>query len=84
MKEIVCNTSPIIALSKIGHVEILDELFDRVYIPNAVYRETVSDQNGEMYGCKELLRLVENETFQRYEVKNGEVVKKMYGLLACR
>jgi predicted nucleic acid-binding protein len=81
MKKIVCNTSPIIALSKIGYLEILNKLFDKVYISNAVYEETVKDQDFERYGCRELLRLLESSVFQRYEVENSAIVNKMYGLL---
>lgn len=81
MKRIVCNTSPIIHLSKIGCLEILDKLFDEVYIPNAVYLETTKDQDYERHGCRELLSQLQKSVFQRYEVKDRSMVKKLYGLL---
>ncbi|MFO7992013.1 MAG: DUF3368 domain-containing protein [Thermoplasmata archaeon] len=37
----VSNSSPLIHLSKIGLLEILNELFDEVLIPEAVYEECV-------------------------------------------
>jgi predicted nucleic acid-binding protein len=37
----ICNTSPIIGLSIIGHLELLWELFD-IYIPGEVYYEIVN------------------------------------------
>lgn len=41
----ICNTSPIIGLSIIGHLELLWELFD-IYIPQEVYNEVVNDGSG--------------------------------------
>jgi len=39
MKTIVSNTSPLIGLSNIGKLEILHEVFGKVFIPPAVRRE---------------------------------------------
>ena len=36
---IVSDTSPIIALAVCGKLDLLDKLFDQVYIPQAVYNE---------------------------------------------
>jgi transcriptional repressor NrdR len=38
---IVSNSSPLIFLSKIGRLHVLEKLFDKVYIAQAVYDETV-------------------------------------------
>lgn len=38
---VVCNSSPLIALSRIGGLVILKHLFQQVYIPTAVFEETV-------------------------------------------
>lgn len=38
----VCNSSPLIALSAINRLDILEHLFESVYIPEDVYRETVT------------------------------------------
>ncbi len=42
MAKIICNSSPIIGFSLIGKLNLLWEIFDEVYIPEAVYQEVVS------------------------------------------
>ena len=37
----VTNTSPVIALVSIGHLHLLDELFDRIVVPPAVWAELI-------------------------------------------
>jgi predicted nucleic acid-binding protein len=36
---VVCDTSPIVALVVCGKLDLLDRLFDKVYIPQSVYNE---------------------------------------------
>ena len=38
----VSNSSPLIWLSKIGRINLLKSLYDKVYIPEEVYREVVT------------------------------------------
>jgi predicted nucleic acid-binding protein len=38
---IVANSSPLIALGRLDRLDILKILFGKIYIPNAVYQETV-------------------------------------------
>lgn len=38
MRKVVVNTTPLIALSHVGHLEILRELYGEIIIPEAVYR----------------------------------------------
>jgi predicted nucleic acid-binding protein len=40
---VVCNSTPLIALSRIGKLELLREYFSEVYIPCEVYDEVVKD-----------------------------------------
>lgn len=40
---IISDTTPIISLLKANHLELLNILFDKVYIPQAVYNELVSN-----------------------------------------
>lgn len=42
MKTIITNTSPIIALSMINRLSLLWELFDKIYVPEAVFKELTS------------------------------------------
>ncbi len=38
---IVSNTTPLIGLASLGRFDLLHSLFDKIYIPQAVYQETV-------------------------------------------
>ncbi len=44
---VVSDTTPLIGLASIGRLEILQELFGDVYIPQAVYDETVTHGRAE-------------------------------------
>jgi predicted nucleic acid-binding protein len=46
MTRIVCNASPIIALSSIGSFHILGKLFDEVMVPMAVRDEILHDTSA--------------------------------------
>ena len=48
----VSNTTPIISLSSIGKIEILRDIFQEIFIPQAVYNEMKSKQHG--YGYDEV------------------------------
>ena len=39
MRKVVVNTTPLIALSHVGRLDILKELYGEIIIPEAVYRE---------------------------------------------
>ena len=39
MRKVVVNTTPLIALSHVGYLGILRELYGEIIIPEAVYRE---------------------------------------------
>lgn len=39
MPKIVSNTTPIISLLKLNRLELLQELYEQIYIPSAVYHE---------------------------------------------
>ena len=39
---VVSDTTPLIGLASIGRLELLQELFEEVYIPQAVFDETVT------------------------------------------
>lgn len=53
MIKAISNTSPIIGLSMIGHLELLWKLFD-VYIPQEVYNEVVVESSGNAIGKPEI------------------------------
>ncbi len=80
MIRVVCNASPIIGLSKIGYLYILYEMYE-VFIPNEVYNEILSGEEGSDVGKEELIEAVKNDRIKIYEVKDKELVDKLYGHL---
>ena len=54
MIRVVCNSSPIIALSKIGKLDLLWTLFDEVMIPEAVFEEIVHGNAAKYASALEL------------------------------
>ena len=42
----VVNSTPLIALSIVGHLDLLRILFDEVFIPASVYEEVVQQGHG--------------------------------------
>ena len=67
---VVSDTTPIISLLKIGHLSLLKDLFQMVYVPRAVYRElTVNDTFADE------AELVKKSTYiQQVEVINPDNV----------
>ncbi|MFS0558343.1 hypothetical protein [Brevibacillus sp. 179-C9.3 HS] len=54
MTKVISNSSPIIALSMIGHLSLMNELFEEVFIPAGVYREIVESESIREHGKREL------------------------------
>ena len=42
---VIANSTPIILLQKIGQLELLNKLYSKIYIPEAVYKEVIIDGN---------------------------------------
>lgn len=78
---IVTNSTPIIGLSILGHLELLADLFEQVYVPKAVYQEIVHSESPRKYGKNELTKLVNDGVFTLYQVENSTMVRKLYGKL---
>ena len=51
--KVISNSTPLIALSRIGELELLHSLFDNIIIPCAVYNEVVLEGAGRP-GVKEV------------------------------
>jgi predicted nucleic acid-binding protein len=45
---IVCNAGPLIALSIVGELRLLEKLYRRVLVPQAVFQEVVGDGAGRI------------------------------------
>lgn len=44
MRKVIVNSTPIIALSKVGRLDLLRKMYQEITIPEAVYQE-VTDKN---------------------------------------
>ncbi len=49
MLKIVCNTTPIISLLKIGKLQIMKDLYNEIAIPQEVFNEIEAGKNKEYY-----------------------------------
>jgi predicted nucleic acid-binding protein len=45
--KVVSNTSPLINLARISHLDLLQRIFGQIYIPDAVWQEAVIDGEGQ-------------------------------------
>ena len=81
MSKLISNTSPIIALSMIDKLNLLWDLFDKVYISIAVYNEIISNELENAYGKKEILNAIQSEKIIPYNIKDELLVNKMHGKL---
>jgi len=72
---IVINASPLIFLYKIDRLDVLNKIFDTVYIPQAVLREI---ESGNIVESKEILS---NITHKSLTVTNLTAVHGMLGRL---
>jgi predicted nucleic acid-binding protein len=75
MKDVVVNASPLILLHKIDRIELLNNLFEKVYVPIAVqnevnYAEDTGDNN-----------ILQNLDFISITVNNQLAIKSMLGRL---
>lgn len=43
MRKVIVNTTPIIALADIGHLDLLKKIYGKIIIPLAVWREVLSE-----------------------------------------
>ena len=71
----ISNTSPIIGLSIIGHLDLLWELFD-IYIPQEVYNEVVNEGSKHATGKNELRNAVAKGYIKIHEVKDQDFITK--------
>ncbi|WP_297457854.1 DUF3368 domain-containing protein [Thermococcus sp.] len=67
----VVNSSPLIFLAKLGLLDLLEKLFDDVYITEAVYHETVVEGAGH----EEAVLIANADFLKRVSVKNQRLVK---------
>jgi len=68
---VVSNSTPLIALSRIGRLDLLKQYFSEIVIPQAVYQEVVVS-GGDRCGAKEVKKL---ERIKVKEIKNNLAVE---------
>lgn len=78
---VICNTSPLVGLMKIGRLNLLPQLFDEVIIPQAVLDELCADPKRHSSESEQILAMVNRQELHVYTVKNEAAVKLMYGKL---
>lgn len=79
--KVITNSTPIIGLSILGKLHLLADLFEEVYVPEAVYKEVVHSDSPKVYGRQELQKMIDEERLQLYSVENSKLVQKLYGKL---
>lgn len=77
MLKVVCNSSPLIHLAKIGKLELLEKFFDEILIPEAVYRECVIE--GGMRD--DVKRIADAAWIRVVEIKDIELKKALNTIL---
>ncbi|NYB72922.1 DUF3368 domain-containing protein [Sedimentibacter hydroxybenzoicus DSM 7310] len=71
MRKIIANSTPIIALNKIGRLDLLKQIYGKIIIPYAVYEEIILDSN-----LKESNDFIEESGFIKIiKIKNEEAKK---------
>lgn len=75
MPDIVSNTTPIISLLKLDKLDLFKQLYNRVNIPLAVFKEIESGKSKEYY--KDLSQL---DWIKIIEVSNNKAVKDFFDL----
>lgn len=46
MRKVIVNSTPLIILYKIGHLDILQKLYQNIFIPTAVYQEVTATRDS--------------------------------------
>ncbi|MGK7875600.1 MAG: DUF3368 domain-containing protein [Xenococcaceae cyanobacterium] len=74
---IVSNTSPISNLAKVGQINLLQQLYETVLIPTAVYQELLDERGGET-----VIKAVQSATWLEVQrVQNQELVNVLRNFL---
>jgi len=68
---IVADTTPLISLMKVGHLNLIHDLFGEILIPEAVYRELVDNTKF----LNESKQIMESPYIKKAEVENPKAVE---------
>ncbi len=67
MRRVIVNSTPLIVLSNIGRLELLHELYQEIYIPQAVYREVTEKNDKASLNIQNALNWIHVENIQNPE-----------------
>jgi predicted nucleic acid-binding protein len=81
MSKIITNSTPIIGLSIIGKIDLLSDMFDEVFVPEAVYKEIVFSDSVNDHGKTELKNAIDNGEILLRKIENSHLIHKLYGKL---
>lgn len=74
---IVSNTSPISNLAKVGQLDLLQKLYQKILIPNAVYRELLDKRAGET-----VITAVQSATWLEIkQIHNHDLVNRLRNIV---
>jgi predicted nucleic acid-binding protein len=74
--KVICNSSPIINLSKIKRLNLLEKLYQRVTIPNAVFEELVI-KGRDKENLDDIKLLIENNVIMVEKASNTGLIKAL-------
>ena len=72
MRKVIVNSTPLIVLSGIGYLDILQKLYGEILIPTAVYQEVTKVKDS---ACIQMMN--GNEWIHVMQIQN-DIEKKMY------
>lgn len=73
----IVNASPLIALSIIRQFDLLRQVFDEVYVPQAVTSEILAAKSKKRFALHELKQAINKGTFKVYTIKDSKFVNKL-------
>lgn len=65
----------------IKEFHLLWELFDEVYVPQAVIRELTTSSNEQDHGRQEILQAIQAKKIKPYTIKDEFMVNRLFGKL---
>ena len=72
--KIIFNSSPLINLSKIEKLELVEKLFGKIIIPEAVFNELIKDASSKK-GSREIKDLINKGVVEVRKVEDENIIK---------
>jgi predicted nucleic acid-binding protein len=77
---VITNATPIIGLAYIGYLDLLNKLFDKIYVTQQVYDEVIVNE-GSRIGSDELKNRIQEGLIILYKIIDNKFIDLMYGRL---